>query len=137
MTSQAYASEWKRQGDEPSTHPSALVMEPLWRTWRIRRETCSYSTVHRGRAPSRRYVQLMAPSNPQLLDFLSRILFVDSAGLAGILGELRTTVLRSLTGLLADGIVGRVSFGTALLPSSQRYYLTAGRNSETALPSHP
>ena len=35
------------------------------------------------------------------------------------------TVHRALTGLLADGIVGRANHGTAHLPSSQRYYLTA------------
>ena len=49
---------------------------------------------------------------------------VDSAELAGILGEPHATVHRGLTALLADGIVGRVSHGTAHLPSSQRYYLT-------------
>ena len=42
-----------------------------------------------------------------------------------ILGEPHATVHRALTGLLADGIVGRVSHGTAHLPSSQRYHLTA------------
>ena len=51
--------------------------------------------------------------------------FVDSAELALILGEPHATVHRTLTGLLADGIVGRVSYGTAHLPSSQRYHLTA------------
>ena len=50
--------------------------------------------------------------------------FVDPAELAGILGEPHATVHRALTGLLADGIVGRVSHGTAHLPSSQRYHLT-------------
>ena len=54
--------------------------------------------------------------------------FVDSAELAGILGEPHATVHRELTGLLADGIVGRVSHGTAHLPSSQRYDLTAQRH---------
>ena len=44
--------------------------------------------------------------------------FIDSAELAGILGEPHATVHRALTGLLADGIVGRVSHGTAHLPSS-------------------
>ena len=51
--------------------------------------------------------------------------FIDTAELAGILGEPHTTVHRALAGLLADGIVGRVSHGTAYLPSSQRHYLTA------------
>ena len=50
--------------------------------------------------------------------------FSDSAELAGILGEPHATVHRALTGLLADGNAGRVSHGTAHLPSSQRYYLT-------------
>ena len=58
--------------------------------------------------------------------------FIDSAELAGILGEPHTTIHRALTGLLADGIVGRVSHGTAHLPSSQRYYLTAKGVSEAA-----
>ena len=67
----------------------------------------------------------MAISDRQLLDLLSRTPFVDSAELALILGEPHTTVHRALTGLLADGIAGRVSHGTAHLPSSQRYHLTA------------
>ena len=67
----------------------------------------------------------MAASDRQMLDSLSRMPFVDSAELAGILGEPHATVHRALTGLLADGNAGRVSHGTAHLPSSQRYYLTA------------
>ena len=55
-------------------------------------------------------------SDRQLLDALSQTPFVDSAELAIILGEPHTTVHRILTGLLADGIVGRVS---------RIYYLTA------------
>ena len=42
------------------------------------------------------------------------------------------TVHRALTALLADGIAGRVSHGTAHLPSSQRYYLTAKGIGEAA-----
>ena len=60
-----------------------------------------------------------------LLDALGRTPFVDSAELALILGEPHATVHRALTDLLAPGIVGRVSHGTAHLPSSQRYYVTA------------
>ena len=41
--------------------------------------------------------------------------FIDSAELAGILGEPHATVHRALTGLLADGNAGRVSHGTAYL----------------------
>ena len=67
----------------------------------------------------------MALFERQLLHFLSRTPFVDSAELASILGEPHATVHRALTGLLADGIVGRVSHGTAHLSSRQRYYLTA------------
>ena len=67
----------------------------------------------------------MALSDRQLLDALSRTPFIDSAELARILGEAHATVHRALTGLLASGIVGRVSHGTAHLPSSQRYHLTA------------
>ena len=67
----------------------------------------------------------MPISDRQLLDALSQTPFVDSAELALILGEPHATVHRALTGLLADVIVGRVSHGTAHLPSSQRYHLTA------------
>ena len=66
----------------------------------------------------------MALSERQLLDALSRTPFVDSTELALILSEPHATVHRALAGLLADGIVGRVSHGTAHLPSSQRYHLT-------------
>ena len=67
----------------------------------------------------------MALSGRQILHSLSRMPFVDSAELALILGEPHATVHRALTGLLADDVVGRVSHGTAHLPSSHRYYLTA------------
>ena len=76
------------------------------------------------------YAGHMAISDRQLLHSLSRMPFVDSAELAGILGEPHSTVHRGLTNLLANGIVGRVSHGTAHLPSSQRYYLTARGISE-------
>ena len=58
-----------------------------------------------------------------MLDALSRTPFVDSTELALILGEPHATVHRTLAGLLAEGIVGRASHGTAHLPSSQRYHL--------------
>ena len=74
----------------------------------------------------------MAISDRQLLDALSRTSFVDSAELARILGEAHATVHRALTGLLADDIAGRVSHGTAHLPSSQRYYLTASGTRQAA-----
>ena len=67
----------------------------------------------------------MAMSDRQLLDALSRMPFVDSVELSLILGEPHTTVHRTLTGLLTKGIVGRVTHGTAHLPSSQRYHLMA------------
>ena len=67
----------------------------------------------------------MAFTDRQLLDSLSRMPFIDTAELAGVLGEAHATVHRALTGLLADGIVGRANHGTAQLPSSQRYHLTA------------
>ena len=60
-----------------------------------------------------------------LVGSLGLMPFTDSAELAGILGEAHATVHLGLTDLLADSIVGRVSHGTAHLPSSQRYYLTA------------
>ena len=74
----------------------------------------------------------MAFSDQQLLDSLSRTPFVDSAESALILGEPHATVHRALTVLLADGLAGRVSHGTAHLPSSQRYHLTAHGIRETA-----
>ena len=67
----------------------------------------------------------MPLSGRQLLDSLSRMSFIDSVELAGVLGEPHATVHRGLADLLADGIAGRVSHGTVHLPSSQRYYLTA------------
>ncbi len=72
----------------------------------------------------------MALSERQVLDSLGRMPFVDSAELALILADPHATIHRALAGLLADGIVGRVSHGTAHLPSSQRYYLTAWGISE-------
>ena len=51
--------------------------------------------------------------------------FVDTAELAGILGEPLATIHRALADLLTNGTIGRVSQGTAQLPSSRRYYLTA------------
>ena len=74
----------------------------------------------------------MPLSDRQLLHHLSRMPFVDSAELARILGEAHATIHRALTGLLADGIVVRVSHGTAHLPSSQRYHLTAQGIGEAA-----
>ena len=74
----------------------------------------------------------MAISERQLLDALCRTPFVDSTELAGILGEPHATVHRALADLLAEGIVGRVSHGTAHLPSSQRYHLTAQGFGEAA-----
>ena len=58
--------------------------------------------------------------------------FIDSAELSRVLGEPHATVHRALSDLLAEGIVGRVSHGTAHLPSSQRYHLTAQGVGETA-----
>ena len=74
----------------------------------------------------------MALSDRQLLDSLARTPFVDSTELAGILGDPHATVHRWLSDLLAEGIAGRVSHGTAHLPSSQRYFITANGIRETA-----
>ena len=62
----------------------------------------------------------------------SRTHFVDSAELALLRGEPHATVHRALTDLLADGIAGRVSHGSAHLPSSRRYYLTTKGIGEAA-----
>ena len=74
----------------------------------------------------------MSLSDRQLLNALSRTPFVESTELARILGEPHATVHRNLSGLLAEGIVGRVNHGTVHLPSSQRYHLTAQGVRETA-----
>ena len=78
------------------------------------------------------YARHMAISERQLLDALSRTPFVDSKELALILGEPHATVHRVLADLLAEGIVSRVNHGTAHLPSSQRYHLTAHGIGEAA-----
>ena len=74
----------------------------------------------------------MPLSDRQMLDSLSRMPFIDTAELAGILGEAPATVHRGLADLLTDGIVGRVSHGTAHLPSSRRYHVTAKGVGEAA-----
>ena len=71
------------------------------------------------------YARYMSVSDQELLHHLSRMPLVDTAELAMITGEGHVAIHRGLSGLLADGIVGRVSHGTAPLPSSRRYYLTA------------
>ena len=53
-----------------------------------------------------RYAGTMFLSDRQLLDVLSQMLVVDSAELAGTLGEPPAPVHRALTGLLTEGIVG-------------------------------
>ena len=70
------------------------------------------------------YAQYMSVSDRELLHHLSRMPFIDTAELAMILGEAHVAIHRGLADLLSDGIVGRVSHGTAHLPSSRRYYLT-------------
>ena len=74
----------------------------------------------------------MTLSDEQLFDFLGRMPFVDSVDLALILGESHATVHRKLISLLSEGIMGRASHGTAHLPSSRRYYLTARGIDEAA-----
>ncbi len=66
----------------------------------------------------------MTFTDRDLLDALARLPFIDSQELAMILGVAQAAVHHALTDLLAEGIVGRVSHGTAHLPSSHRYYLT-------------
>ena len=78
------------------------------------------------------YARIMAISERQVLDALSRTPFIDSTELALILGKPHATVHRVLANLLAEGNVGRVSHGTAHLPSSQRYHVTAQGISEVA-----
>ena len=71
------------------------------------------------------YARYMSVSDQELLHHLSRMPLVDTAELAMITGEAHVAIHRGLSGLLADGIVGRVSHSTAHLPTSKRYYLTA------------
>ena len=81
---------------------------------------------------SRSLTKTISTGGRQLLDALSRMPFIDSAELAGILGEPHATIHRGLINLLTNGMVGRISHGTAHLPSSQRYYLTASGIGEAA-----
>ena len=74
----------------------------------------------------------MSVSDQELLHHLSRMPLVDTAELAMITGEAHVVIHRGLAGLLSDGIVGRVSHGTAHLPSSRRYYLTRKGVAEAA-----
>ena len=74
----------------------------------------------------------MAISAPQVMDSLSRMPFIDAGELALVQGEPLATVHRALAALLADGIAGRISHGTAHLPSSHRYYLTGKGIAEAA-----
>jgi len=74
----------------------------------------------------------MAFSRERILDALALLPFIDAGELALVLGEPLATVHRTLTGLLRDGLAGRVSHGTAHLPSSQRYYLTRKGIAEAA-----
>ena len=78
------------------------------------------------------YARHMALSDQQLFDSLSRMPFIDSVELSRVLGEPHATVHRALSDLLTDGNAGRVSHGTAHLPSSQRYFLTANGIREAA-----
>lgn len=55
----------------------------------------------------------MSVSDPELPHDLGRMPFADTAELAMITGEAHVAIHRALTGLLADGIVSRVSQGIA------------------------
>ena len=74
----------------------------------------------------------MAPSDLEVLHHFSRMPFVDTAELAMVLGEAHVDIHQGLAGLLDGGIAGRVSHGTAHLPSSRRCYLTARGIGEAA-----
>ncbi len=74
----------------------------------------------------------MALSRERILDALARLPFIDAGELALILGEPPAASHRALTNLLKDGAAGRVSHGTAHLPSSHRYYLTGRGIAEAA-----
>ncbi len=78
------------------------------------------------------YAGSMAISRERILDALARLPFTDAGELALILGQPPATAHRALTALLKDGAAGRVSHGTAHLPSSHRYYLTGRGIAEAA-----
>ena len=78
------------------------------------------------------YARYMSVSDQELLHHLSWMPFVDTAELAMITGDAHVAIHRGLAGLLDDGIVGRVSHGSAHLPSSRRYYPTAKIAGEAA-----
>ena len=100
---------------------------------KTRRGPCTGADMQRLRTPPFLcYSQRMALTERQMLDALSRTPFVGSVEMALILGEPHATVHRALSGMLAEGIVGRVSHGTAHLPSSQRYHLTVKGTREAA-----
>ncbi len=67
----------------------------------------------------------MAHTHRHLLHSLSQMTFADAGELASLLGESPATIHRTLTSLRADGVVGRVNHGTAHLPTSLRYFITA------------
>ena len=73
----------------------------------------------------------MALSDRQLLDALSRMPFIDTAELARILGEAHATIHRALTGLLAEGIVGRVSHTTSRPSHAPNVVLIVGTDPTT------
>ena len=66
----------------------------------------------------------MSISDRELLHHLSRMPFIDTAEPAMISGEAHVAIHRGRAALLDEGIAGRVSHGTAHLPSSRRYHLT-------------
>ncbi|MYE41848.1 MAG: hypothetical protein F4X27_16730, partial [Chloroflexi bacterium] len=74
----------------------------------------------------------MSVSDQELLHHLGLMPFIDAGELALILGEPLATVHRALSALLKGGLAGRVSHGTAHLPSSHRYYLTKQGIAEAA-----
>ena len=78
------------------------------------------------------YARYMSVSDQELLHHLSRMPSADTAELAMITGEAHVAIHRGLTSLLAEGIIGRASHGTAHLPSSRRYYLTRKGIAEAA-----
>ena len=78
------------------------------------------------------YAQFMSVSDHELLHHLSQMPLVDTAELAMITGEAHVAIHRGLACLLSEGIAGRVSHGTAHLPSSRRYYLTRKGIAEAA-----
>ena len=118
--------------------PSASLAHRLW-TWlwwnSIRRSPAASSAPPRGDCPLCYFLPMLdawlSPNDSCSTPSAGRRLSTRRSWQASW-ASLTPTVHRALVDLRTEGIVGRVSHGTAHLPSSQRYHLTANGVRETA-----